>query len=611
MSKFKKTKEVRIRKKQVKEKVKRIKEIDDDFVLKVGPTGGQKVQPDYIRKGDGFETIIHVYEYPKNVPAGWMNRFKQQGIFIVITATPESNAVVLGNINTSMNEHLGRTYDPKIDMVDKVKSTKQLHELGDLVKDIDGAGEVVVKCAIRLHLFEKTLEDLDKRVKETLEKLEGNAIKGVILLNEQENEQRAVFRKSTRDILYGRNGIAIPALTFAAGFPFSTSQLNDPRGMPLGFTDDGGSFLIDLFHRTETRGNYNACVFGAQRSGKSTFLKKLLKFLEIMGHRTRVLDPVGEFVDIAHAFGGKVINLDGSGEEAINPLDFSVDVETSLSKGKIFLKYIAPVLSGHEMSMFGGYLKRLYESGVHNPLFSEVRDEVKKDLKSNNISTVKRQYLENLEIQLNDIVDIYGKYFNRKSTINTLNEDMVVYTLRNLMSQADNVKQAQMFSIKSMLWNELLTLGSIEKKRYDSGVDIKDIRFFMIIGDEMHHLLKSNNTDGIDYLSTIQREAPKFFGGLTIATHQLSDTISGIKSEHAEKIKSLFQLSQYKFLLKLDANELDSVKAVFKNQITAREMEAIPSFRTGQALVHISGDSNYKINIHASEAELALFKGGK
>ena len=611
MSKFRKAKEMRVRKKQAKEKRKRIREIDDDFIYKVGAIGGQQVHPDYIRKGDGFETIIYVYEYPKNVPAGWMNRFKQQGVLIVITPTPESNAVVMGNINMSMSEHLGRAYDPKIDIVDKVKSRKQYQELENLVEDIDAAGEIVVKCAIRLHLFEKTLEGLDKKVKETLEKLEGYAIKGVVLLNEQENEQRAVFRKSTRDILYGRHGVAMPALTFAAGFPFSFSQLNDPRGMPLGYTDDGGNFLIDLFYRTQTRGNYNTCVFGAQRSGKSTLLKKLLKFWEIMGHRTRVLDPVGEFVDIAYTFKGKVINLDGSGDEAINPLDFSVDIETSLSKGKIFLKYIAPVLSDHETSLFAGYLKRLYENKLHNPLFSDVRNEITEELKLNILSTVKRQYLENLEIQLSEIVHVYGKYFNRKSTINTLNEDMVVYTLRNLMSQADNVKQAQMFNIKSTLWNELITLGKIEKERYESGVDIKDIRCFAIIGDEMHHLLKSNNSDGIDYLATIQREAPKYFGGLTIATHQLSDTISGIKSEHAEKVKSLFQLSQYKFLLKLDANELDSIGEVFKNQITVREMEAIPSFRTGQVLVHISGDSNYKVNIHASEAELALFKGGK
>lgn len=588
-----------------------IREIDDNFVYKTGPRGGAKIFPDYIRKGDGFEAVIHVYEYPKNVPAGWMNRFKQQGIVVNISVTPQSQALVMENINKSMNEHLGRVHDPKNEIVDKIKSGHRYQELTELVGEIDGAGEIIVKVAVRLHLFEKTLAALDDKINQTLEKLKGYSMKAVVLINEQENEMHSIFRATNRDNLYGRKGIEMPALTFAAGFPFSYSQLNDPRGMPLGFTDDGGAFLIDFFYRTATRGNYNACLLGLQRSGKSTLLKKMLKFFELMNDRTRVLDPVGEFADIALMFGGKVVNLDGSGQDAINPLEFRIDIETSLSKSETFLRYLVPSLNDHEIALFGEYLNKIYQIGDKNPIFSDIAKLIEDDLKNHRTTDHLRNYLENLQIQINSIASKYGQLFNRKSTINTLDEDMVVYTLRNIMSLADNIKQAQMFNITSLLWQELIILGGQEKQRFEAGTSIDDIRNFAIIIDEAHHLLKSSNTAGLDFLVTIEREAPKYFGGLIFATHMLSDVVSGIESEHFKKVEALFQLTQYKILMKLDANELGTIQKVFKNQITPREMSAVPDFKVGQALVNIAGDANYRIKVYASVEELALFKGGK
>jgi len=587
------------------------KVIDHDFVYKIGPVGGRQVYPDHTRKGDGYEAIIHVYEYPKNVPAGWMNRFKQQRVLISISATPIPQAIVMNNINRSMNEHLSRVHDPKVEVIDKVKSNNKYNELTGLVIDMDTSGETIIKTAVRLHLFERTLEALDNKIHKTLEKLESYSIKAAVFLNEQENEERAIFRPSNRDLLYGRHGTEMPALTFSAGFPFSFSQLNDQQGMALGFTEDGGSFIWDAFNQTDTRTFYNACIFGGMGSGKSTFLKKKLKFLELMGDRTRVLDPVGEFVDIATIFKGKVIDLDGSSDEVLNPLEFSTDIETSLSKAETFLKYIAPALNAHEISLFSDYLKVIYATGEHEPVFSNVLELIEKDLEKKDLSENRNKYLENVQIQVSSIVSKYGSLFNRKSTIDTLREDMVIYTLRKLTSLTDEVKQAQMFNITSSLWRELIILGSEQKRLYESGIHPWDIRKFAIIIDEAHHFLRSSNTSGIDFLVTIEREARKYFAGLIFATHRLSDAISEVKSEHFEKIKALLELTQYKFLLKLDTNELDTIAKVFKNQMTQREIEEIPIFKKGEAIVNISGDSNYKIQIHASDAELELFKGGK
>ena len=602
------------KKKNRKTNTKNIQEIDDDFINISAPIGGITYHPEFIRKGDGYECAIYVHEFTENVRAGWLSRFKLQDVVVSMCIFPQDRIDAEEKIEKSIDEQLTRKHDPKTATLDIIKADRQINELGELAQDIDGAGESVFKVAIRLLLFDLTFGGLEKKVEEVLNKLKGYSFAGTVLINEQSNEFKSVFRPSDKDILYRRHGVAMPASTFGAGFPFSFSQLNDDFGLPLGITDDGGAMILDLTERTETRANYNACIFGLQRSGKSTLIKKLLKNFIILGNRVRGLDPVGETIEVAQMFGGRIISLDGQ-SDVLNPLDFHNSMGISLSKAETFIGYMAPVLDENEVAIFSDILRQLYDLMLpkkEQPIFSHVKKVVDYHLKNSSLSEHRRKQYENLQTQIMRIVNNYGTLFNRPSSINTYDEDIVIYTLRDLSTFGANVFQAQMFNILSLQWQEMINFGAPQKKAYEEGEkDIRDVKKFVLLADEAHHFLSSKNKRGIEFLVTMEREAPKYFGSFIWATHSIRDAVSDRNSETTELVEKLFEFAQYKFILKQDANAISHIAKVFNNQMTEADLAQIASFKTGDVLLNISGDANYRFKVHVTDEELEIFKGGR
>lgn len=599
------------KKKRSEKKLKQARtQVDDNFVRIIAPIGGISYQPDFVRKGDGYECCIYVHEYPQNVNALWINMFKITDVVTMATLEPIQTEKVEENLDRSITEQLTRIYDEQ-DNIARIKARRQYKELDQLASELDATGEVVYNVAVRLYIFKPTKEELEKKVNEVIQHLKKYSVTGTCLLNEQENEFRTMFRSSTKENFYKRKGVAMPTLTVAAGFPFSFSKLSDPRGVHIGYSDDNGGIVFDLFHQTDKRPYYNACVFGTMGSGKSTLLKKLIKNFTITNHRCRVLDPVGETVDLAKLFGGKIISLDGT-SEVINPLAKTGSTETSLSKAETFLRYIAPALNDHEVAQFGMILKNVYDSHEESPVFSDVLNALKKIIADQSISSHRRSQLENLQIQLERIIYNYGSLFDRPSTVETYQEDTVIYTLRNLTSLDSTVYQAQMFNILSHLWQELVELGSEQKSLYEDGkVSIEDVRGFAVIIDEAHNILNSSNVAGVDYLVRFSREARKYFGGLIFASQSIRDAVPSTQGEIFEKIKTLFELTQYKFIMKQDPNAIEHIRSIFNDQMTENEIRSIPYFEKGQVLLNITGDSNYKFRVHVTKEELKLFKGGR
>ena len=82
-------------------------------------------------------------------------------------------------------------------------------------------------------------------------------------------------------------------------------------------------------------------------------------------------------------------------------------------------------------------------------------------------------------------------------------------------------------------------------------------------------------------------------------------------SKDVERIKSLFALTDYRFLLKQDESDVSKLRRVFGEGLTERELSKIPTFKRGQCILQISGDRNIEIeDIYVTESELNIFAGG-
>src|SRR5699024_8863053 len=105
--------------------------------------------------------------------------------------------------------------------------------------------------------------------------------------------------------------------------------------------------------------------------------------------------------------------------------------------------------------------------------------------------------------------------------------------------------------------------------------------------------------------------ARKYFGGLLFASQSIRDFVPDHSdSETVTKIRTLFELTQYKFIMQQDSNTLDSLRVIFEGQVSESELGRIPLFQQGDCLLSINGVAYIMFGVEASDEELALFRGG-
>src|SRR5690625_1410161 len=123
--------------------------------------------------------------------------------------------------------------------------------------------------------------------------------------------------------------------------------------------------------------------------------------------------------------------------------------------------------------------------------------------------------------------------------------------------------------------------------------------------------LNAENILAVDFLTTFAREARKYFGGLLLASQSINDFVPEYaSSETVGKIKTLFELTKYKFIMQQDTNSLDTLRRIFDGEVSESEISEVPRFEQGDCLLAISGVQNMMLRVEASDEELSLFTGG-
>ncbi len=117
-------------------------------------------------------------------------------------------------------------------------------------------------------------------------------------------------------------------------FPFTTSEIGHPTGVPLGFNKQTGTpILFDNFHSSLT--NYNMVIFAKSGAGKSVTMKTLISRSSIlMGIESLALDAEGEYTIVAESLGGINVVISPNSKTIINLFDIEPEVIKDEITGK-------------------------------------------------------------------------------------------------------------------------------------------------------------------------------------------------------------------------------------------------------------------------------------
>ncbi|PEO54924.1 type IV secretion system protein VirB4 [Bacillus toyonensis] len=635
-------------KKEKQEELKKKKGYNPYLVARVQPQGGISFKESYFQTGDGLGTCVHVFDFPTEVNDFWLEQIMNMpNVITTLDVMSDDRKEVVESINKSMSEQSVR-HDTAKDNIDRIDAKNEFLELEALYTDLK-QGEVMKRIHIRIYVSARTIDELEKQVKEILETLESYNFRGAVFLNEQEYEWDALVTSfdTQKNYVNRRKGKEIPAVSLAGGCPFHYSYLHDPYGTYYGTTKTKGNVIFDIFHKDNQRKSYNGVMIGKSGAGKSTLLKKKTVDYASKGHFVRVFDVVEEFTDTVEELGGKTIALDGS-QGQINPLQVYKTAESEevsftqhLSKLTIIYRFIAPEAKDDEIKEYENLLRKLYirmelwndEKEAKNeittrkskeyPIFSDflkfVRKELYQDVAArkhhDNLGDSRLHRLELIELNLTNLVEAYAELFDGHTTIEDFKKEQVVsFSLRNISSFKPEVFQAQIFNVLNLLWNEMISNGAPQLKAFNKKqLAFEDVTRYFIIIDEAHHIIntKKESAHALQFLTKLSREDRKYFAGLLYASHTIRDFVpEGSSQEMIDEIKKLFELTQYKFIMQQDNNSLDMLRKVFAGQLSESEIAAIPHLPTGDVILSIGAVKNIHFHVEVTDEELMLFGGG-
>ena len=619
---------------------------DKSLIAKIQPQGGIAFNGEkLITTGDGYEIILHVYRYPKYIDKFWLTKIINiDNVVVTVDIETKDPQKVKQNINSSMSEQRTRIMYAK-DMQERIEAEDELTDLEKLYNEVSRMNQIMKLIHIRLFVSGRTVAEVENNAKEIMNYLESNGYKSAVFLNECQHEWQSMFypisvSNAEAAKLYARNGQPCTSSALAGGDPFHFTSLNDDYGSLYGTStaNGGGKILLDLFHKDNQRTSYNGIIIGKMGSGKSTLLKKMLMDRAIRGDYIRGYDPSGEFRYLVEELGGSIISLDGT-DGILNMMQIMMSAEIDsvsyvqhISKLNTIYKFLVPDASQPELLLFEKMVRKLYinfgiipeDEQIANlvltnlpadkyPILSDLLQIIRteKSLCQKNESTY--THISKIELVIENLITNYGYIFNGHTSIEDILSDQIVFfDIKNLAGMKSEIFDAQLFSSLSLCWDNCIKIGRPMKELYDNHkIAWEDIRRFIVMIDESHKTINANKPHAVDQVSVFAREARKFFGGIYLASQSIRDFVpEGASSTAVDKIKVLFDLSQYKFVLNQDSNAIDTIDRVFGHTFTSSELNDIPKLSKGQTILSIQGTRNIAFNIDCTDEELELFRGG-
>lgn len=629
-----------IRKKLVKESI-----CDGELLHEIAPVGNIKHYDTYSRTGTGYEACIHIFDFPTMLDDFWLSDVCDfPNSITTISIETMDQIEVKKNLNRSIDEQGSRKNFAK-DYSSYYNADAREKEMQRLYDEISSMGEVIKSISIRVFVAAKTKHALEERAAKIIKSLEdGRQYQAAVFVNEQEQEWKSIFypMKIQKKEPHAIEGFPMKATLLAAGNAYHYSSLEDDGGDFLGETGCGGNVLFNEWLLNEARVNASAIAVGNQRFGKSTLLKLRIKSRVLRGDYVRVFDVMGEFTDEIRALGGRTLDMTNY---VINLLevfrsgdDENMNYARHLTKLRVSYEFLAPESETKEKNEFIECAEELYQRwGLHPegekqitglparsyPTFADLLDFVQEKIEilvSKNYREMEKQLVERKLVNLDSIrsnlrmlVTTYGKLFNGPTSIDNMKDVKTLsYDISGLKEMDDRIFDLELFNLLSMSWDDAVTNGSIMKTLWEEKkIDLEDVVHTTLFIDESHRTVNAKKAFALELLSIYLREGPKYFSNIWLASQSIRDYVpEGSSDKNIEILKTLFELTQYKFIFRQDRNAIPVLDRVFQNALTPRQRERIPAYVRGQNTLIISGDKTIDFKVYLSKEDEALFKGG-
>ena len=403
-------------------------------------------------------------------------------------------------------------------------------------------------------------------------------------------------------------------------FPFVTSEIGHPTGIPLGYNvQTGAPILFDNFHESLT--NYNMVIFAKSGAGKSVTMKTLVsRSAVLMGIESLALDAEGEYSVVADSLGGINVVISPNSGTIINLFDLETEtikdeilgtertvlnIESkiedvtqalvTMAKGStkstevneltkqiiaesvadeyarlgitsdpasLYQTEAAKVVNGEivrpkkEMPTIGSWYRQIQEKAANNTN-SDYQFHYSYLIK------VMKQYIREYDGQM--------AYFDGQSTFELLEGSPFINLDISGLEERFARPLAQQILL-SWIWEKFVKKNSEDRKK---------ARKKRVLVDEAWMLLPY--PEAVDFLNTMARRARKRNVSLAIISQRFQDFYE------KQEVQAVLTSSETKLFLAQDKSEIEYLKEVFK--LSEGEASFLVTCQRGQGLLKVGQDT--------------------
>ena len=578
---------------------------------------GLQFNPSDFFISDKYATILSVISYPRFIAPGYLSTLtSMSGIKIVIKHIPVPFSTMSKMINRQVAD-LREKYRQEKDQTAKERIRQDAESLESFVAMLASSQSRIFDFQMHIMINADTKEDLELKKVNVKNYLDAMELRAVSLRFEQEKVLKGILPIFPSQDIEERIGTPIPTPTIAAMYPFIFDSIKDPGlSVLLGVDFSGGVILFNQFlyqiRKENNRNNANMIILGTSGSGKSTAAKLLLRTHIRNGCQIVAIDPENELEEMTRTFGGDTIDIGKGGEYGlINPLEVIIDADDEeISQGlgytvltrtlqslRAFMKYYDPSIEEDVLNMFSEIVQDTYKrfgidfntdfskfTSADYPTFSDVYATIRGRLMSLTEQTREKDIIQTLELKIRPLIKELKFYFDGKTTI-TADSDFMVFNIKEFMNSDTNIRNALFFNVLKYAWGLCL----------DSSVNT------ILMVDEAHVLLGTNNEQGADFLAQVQRRARKYNTGTIIITQQPSDFSSPAIITQG---KAIFDNSSYYLVMGLRKQAVEDLSLLI--DLNENEKDSIKRYSQGEALF-VCGNRRMRINVVVTQEELESF----
>ena len=526
--------------------------------------------PDYFKDEKKFCRALFIKKYPSSLSDRFLNEITSLPVHSitsidVVPIPKDMTTKVLQKKYLGIESDIikqQRVRNKNNDFSSEISYNKRIEkkEIEEIMDDVRENDQCLYYVAVTIILMADSKEELDSMT-ETVETI---GKRNSVTIEEHYLKQREALNTAlpigVRQVETMRTMLT---QSLAVLMPFNVQELNDGCGCYYGINQVSRN--INIGNRKKLI-NGNGFVFGVPGSGKSHFCKMELGQVFLSGEdEIIIIDPMNEYFDIAHTYGGTVVNMSTYTDHYVNPLDMDVwGLDLNDSKGMIREKgefmlglceqCMSESLNSRQKSIIDRCVRKLYIEIARSrekyiPVMSDFYD-----ILINQPEEEAKDIALSLELFVNGSLNI----FNHQTNVDVDNR-FTVYGIRDLGTELSPITM-------------LVMMESIQNRIIENGK--RGVATWLYI-DEFHVLLNSEYS--AKYLQQLWKKVRKQGGLCTGITQNLVDLL--------QNYTATTMLANSEFVAILKQANTDSSKMAEVIGVSEAQLRFVTNTQSGMGLM--------------------------